>query len=63
MPVTVPDIQAVTQENSRTSILRKGIERVPRINKAGTAGGEKSFHFIDGFGDHAVRLTGLKLAL
>ena len=45
------------------SDLCEGIERVPRINKAGTTGGEKFFHFTDGFGDHAVRLTGLKLAL
>jgi hypothetical protein len=33
------------------------------INKAGTADGEEFLHFTNCFGDHVVRLTGLKLGL
>ena len=45
------------------SMLRKGINRIPRINEAGAANGQKAFDFTDRFGDHAVRLAGVKLAL
>ena len=46
-----------------TSILRKGIRRISRINKAGATNGQKAFDFTHRFGDHAVRLAGVKLAL
>src|SRR5215469_10194070 len=48
---------------SDIAILRKGIEWISSINKAGTADGEKSFYFTDCFGHHAVWLAGLKFVL
>ena len=49
--------------NARASILRKGIHRISRINEAGATNGQKAFDFTNRFGDHAVRLAGVKLAL
>ena len=43
--------------------LRKGIHRISRINKAGATNGQKAFDFTNRFGDHAVRLPGVKLVL
>ena len=53
----------VSSKLSRASILRKGIHRISRINKAGATNGQKAFDFTNRFGEHAVRLAGGKLAL
>src|ERR1700720_4046153 len=44
-------------------ILRKWIGWVAGVDETGTADGQKAFHLLDRFGDYAVRLAGLKLAL
>ena len=44
------------------TLLRRAIEWVSGINKA-SPGGEKSFQPANRFGDRAVLLAGLKLAL
>src|SRR6516164_9726698 len=44
------------------SLLGKRIVWVSGINKAGATAGEDLLHSTDGFGDHVMRLSGLKLA-
>jgi hypothetical protein len=44
-------------------LLRTWIGWVAGINEIGTADSQKALHLLDRFGDHAVRLAGLKLVL
>ena len=53
-PAPVDEDAQGTAIDLQGSTLRKGIERISRINKAGAADGDQSFHFTDRLGDHGV---------